>query len=169
MRVPIGTLGTHPIGVFNVQSLHMSRTAKKYIFICLRWLISWISSILTRFFTSPQRKQSKGIRFFGLRSLVFGKHLIQSQEDRKDRSFLDFKKPQTWLKYIFPFGKMWRTAFFQNEIDDMSHIRWSITACVETMRPTPAMLARTWKELHYRLDVVRGTDGTRTAIYSTAK
>lgn len=54
---------------------------------------------------------------------------------------------------------------YSEEIRDINHIRERIVAIVASV--TPEMLASTWEELDYHLDVCRATNGAHRRVLQT--
>jgi hypothetical protein len=51
----------------------------------------------------------------------------------------------------------------QKKVQSVEELRYRITAACKTV--TPVMLQNTWREVKYRVDMCRATNGTRVEIY----
>lgn len=63
----------------------------------------------------------------------------------------------------FSFWGHIKNLVYAEKIRDVQHLRERIVNCVATVPPD--MLARTWEEVEYRLDVCRATNGAHIELY----
>jgi hypothetical protein len=67
---------------------------------------------------------------------------------------------------LFPWGYV-KNIVYQEKIADLRALRHRITEAVATV--TEVMLVNTWREIEYRFDVCRATNGARTETYYETK
>ena len=58
-------------------------------------------------------------------------------------------------------AKLWTQVW--KKVRDIDHLQHRIIEAID--RVTVDILARTWQEIEYRLDVVRATDGAHVEVY----
>lgn len=56
-----------------------------------------------------------------------------------------------------------KNLVYSEKIRDIDHLRQRIVAAVESV--TPDMLTNTWREIEYRLDICRATNGSHIEVY----
>lgn len=114
------------------------------------------------------------------------KGLLSFQQDgapphysNRVRTALDARFPERWIGRAGPIAWpprspditpldffLWghvKNLVYAEKVRDIDHLRQRITAAVASI--TPDMLTNTWREIEYRLDVCRATNGSHIEIY----
>ena len=54
---------------------------------------------------------------------------------------------------------------YQTKVRYINDLQHGMIEAIDKVRPTVDMLARTWQEIKYRLDIVHATDGAHVEVY----
>ena len=65
-----------------------------------------------------------------------------------------------WIFFLWGYVK---DIVYRTKIRDINDLQYRIIKTIDTV--TVDMLARTWQEIEYRLDIVRATDGAYVEVY----
>ena len=65
-----------------------------------------------------------------------------------------------WIFFLWGYVK---DIVYRTKVRDIKDLQHRIIEAIDTV--TVDMLARTWQEIEYRLDIVRATDGAHVKVY----
>ncbi|GBO03802.1 hypothetical protein AVEN_116857-1 [Araneus ventricosus] len=103
-------------------------------------------------------------------TLHFSISVRESLNERFPNSWIGGDGPIPWparspdfTPLDFSFWGYIRNIVYRESITDISHLKRRIIAAIETV--TPQTLHNTWREIGYRLDVCRATNGAHIETY----